>query len=340
MEQNMMLARAERPLLDPKLQDEPARQAALERYDVLDTPPEEPFERITALVKTVLGVPISTISLIDTDRQWFKSQIGLDFTQSSRDSSFCTQTIRTHEPLLIPDTHADPRFAENPAVVGPPFIGSYLGVPLQTPDGYNIGSLCAMDHVARSFNPHQIEMLKSFAGIVVDELELRNLARLDQLTGAISRRSFLEEASRAIARLSRYDRPAALIMFDIDHFKLINDSYGHPAGDAVLSAVGATCQSLIRNSDSFGRLGGEEFAILLPDTGRTNARAAAERCREALAQMPIPGRPEIHITASFGIATLTPNTTIEQWLAAADAALYAAKHNGRNQCQVAGVDVK
>ena len=336
----MILAGAERPPTDPKLHDETARQAALDRYDVLDTPPEEPFDRITALVRTVLDVPISTVSLIDRDRHWFKAQTGLDFNESSRDISFCTQTIRTHEPLVIPDTRADPRFASNPAVIGPPSIGSYVGVPLQTPDGYNIGSLCAMDHVARNFTPHQIDMLKSFAGIVVDELELRSLARLDQLTGAISRRGFLEEAGRAIARLSRYDSPAALIMFDIDHFKLINDSYGHPSGDAVLSAVGACCRSLIRECDSFGRLGGEEFAILLPDTGRTNARAAAERCREALALMPIPGHPEIHITASFGVATLTPNATLEQWLAAADAALYAAKRNGRNQCQVAGIDLK
>jgi diguanylate cyclase (GGDEF)-like protein len=236
--------------------------------------------------------------------------------------------------LVVPNAQADERFARNPAVTNPPHIRSYLGVPLETPDGYNIGALCAIDLVPREFTSREIEMLKSFASIVVDELELRDLARLDHLTGALSRRTFLEEAGQAIRRLKRYDRPASIVMFDIDHFKLINDKYGHPAGDAVLRAVGGACSSLARDGDSFGRLGGEEFAFLLPDTA-TGGFAAAERFRKMLSTLATASYPSIRITASFGIASLTPDMTVERWIVAADTALYAAKHGGRNQSRLA-----
>ena len=322
---------------DPKLTDEAARLAALRRYEVLDTEPEAPFDKITALVRSVLGLPISIISLIDAKRQWLTSVLGPLPKEMPREFSFCAHTIRTRAPLVICNALADKRFAQNPAVIGSPYIRGYLGVPLETPDGYNIGALCAIDVVPREFSPQEIETLKSFAAIAVDELELRNLARLDQLTGAVTRRSFLEEVGQAIGRLKRYDHQSSIIMFDIDHFKRINDSYGHSAGDAVLRAVGAACNALSRDCDSFGRLGGEEFAVLLPDTAN-GALAAAERYRETLATLVIPGYPALSITASFGIASLIPGANTEQWIAMADDALYAAKRGGRNQCRVAGLE--
>ena len=319
---------------DPKLTDEIARLAALRRYEVLDTEPEAPFDKITALVRTVLGVPISIISLIDAKRQWLKSVLGPLPQEMPRELSFCAHTIRARAPLMICDALADKRFAQNPAVTGSPYIRGYLGVPLETPDGYNIGALCAIDVAPREFSSQDIETLKSFAAIVVDELELRNLARLDQLTGAVTRRAFLEEVGQAIGRFKRYGHPSSIIMFDIDHFKRINDSYGHSAGDAVLRAVGAACNALSRDCDNFGRLGGEEFGVLLPDTA-DGVLTAAERYRETLATLVIPGYPALRITASFGIASLTPGADREQLLAKADAALYAAKRGGRNQCRVA-----
>ena len=322
---------------DQKLADEGGRIAALKRSEILDTPPEAPFERITALVKAVMNVPMATISLVDSDRQWFKSSVGMEAAETARDISFCTHTIQRREPMIIPDASLDPRFARSPLVLGPPFIASYVGVPLATPDGYNLGALCAIDTKPRSYSAAQIEVLKSFAAIVMDEIELRRLAQFDQLTGAVTRRWFCMEQDKAVARLLRSRQPSTLIMLDIDHFKHVNDTYGHPAGDLVLHAVGVSLAGQIRTNDVLGRIGGEEFAILLADAELEAAEQAAERFRQTLERMVVPHDPPLRITASFGIAALgrdCPNAQL--WMKKADHSLYAAKRAGRNRCCTAG----
>lgn len=154
---------------DHQLFDEPSRIAALERYEILDTPAEAAFDRITSLVRKLLGVPISAVSLIDRDRQWFKSHPGLDESETPRGIAFCDHAIRSRDPLVVPDASRDARFRDNPLVTGDPNIASYAGVPLETPDGYNIGTLCAIDVRARSFDPAQIEILRDLAGLVVEQ---------------------------------------------------------------------------------------------------------------------------------------------------------------------------
>ncbi|KKW93121.1 sensor domain-containing diguanylate cyclase [Sphingobium chungbukense] len=326
-------------MLDPKLTDEPARLAALERYEVLDTPREPSFDRITDLVRSILGVPISAVSLVDADRQWFKSLVGLDDKETSRDVAFCNHTIRQRAPMVITDAREDARFCDNPLVTSDPNIRSYAGIPLETPDGYNIGSLCAIDTVPRQFDPGQIAILQNLAALVVEQLELRRIAERDHLTGALTRRAFLSEMNRAIALFERHDRPASLLLFDIDHFKRINDTHGHPAGDQVIRGIARLCTSLQRPSDSLGRLGGEEFGILLPETAEEDAARAAQRFCDAIAATEIPGTPPLHVTVSFGVAELRGDwPTSESWLAVADMALYEAKRSGRNRIAIARHD--
>jgi diguanylate cyclase (GGDEF)-like protein len=322
-----------------KLLDETARMAALRRYDVLDTSAEAPFDKITNLVRAVLGVPISAVSLIDNDRQWFKSHPGLDVSETDRQVAFCDHTIRGREPMIVADASIDMRFRDNPLVTGDPNIGSYAGVPLQTPDGYNIGSLCAIDTCPREFDTAQIEILKGLAALVVDQLELRRIAERDHLTGALTRRALIAEMDKAIALHGRHQRPSGLILIDIDHFKAINDTHGHPVGDSVIRAVAECFARMKRPTDAFGRIGGEEFALLLPETVEAEAVKAAERYRQALADIRIPGNPPFGITASFGVAALSRDrASSEAWLAHADAGLYDAKRSGRNRvCLAAGL---
>ena len=218
-------------------------------------------------------------------------------------------------------------------MVGPPHIRSYVGIPLQTPDGYNIGSLCAMDVVERSFRPKDIAVLKSFAAVVCNELELRMIANVDQLTGALTRRSFIEQAELELERTRRHSRPAALVLFDLDHFKSVNDTFGHAGGDKVLQQVGMIAEMALRPSDRLGRIGGEEFALLLPETDSDQAIVVAERLRQMIASnaVEMDDARAAHASASFGIAALEREMgSVPAWMDAADLMLYQAKTAGRN----------
>jgi diguanylate cyclase (GGDEF)-like protein len=272
------------------------------------------------------------VSLIDDDRQWFKSHPGLCVSETARDIAFCDHTIRGRDPMVVADASIDARFRNNPLVTGDPSIASYAGVPLETPDGYNIGSLCAIDTRPREFDAGQIEILKGLAALVVDQLELRRIAERDHLTAALTRRALIAELDKAIALHARHRRPAALVLIDIDHFKSINDTYGHAVGDRVIRAVADCFAHMKRPADAFGRIGGEEFALLLPETAEADAVLAAERYRLALADIRIAADPSFGITASFGVSALSlACADSETWLAHADGGLYAAKRSGRNR---------
>lgn len=320
---------------DLMLRDEEGRIAALGRLNVLDTAPEEPFEKIVNLVRTILRVPMATVTLVDRDRQWFKAHRGVPAQQTARSVSFCTHTIQQREPLIVEDALLDARFADSPLVRDDPHIRSYAGIPLHTPDGFNVGALCAIDTQPRMFSAAEIAILTNFANIVCDELELRLIAQRDHLTGALTRRGFIEQAEKELARHARHGRPSSLVMLDVDHFKAVNDNHGHPAGDQVLRQIAELCSATMRPSDSFGRVGGEEFALLLPEVAPEEALAAAERFRMLIETHPfeITGGRALRITASLGIAPLAPSvTSVDAWLAAADMWLYRAKNGGRNRC--------
>ena len=163
--------------------------------------------------------------------------------------------------------------------------------------------------------------------------ELQRQVRTDSLTGLANRRSFQERAESEFARSRRHGTPLAMVSIDIDHFKQINDRYGHPVGDLVLRDFAVCCQQVLREEDVCARTGGEEFCLLLPETGRDDAVAIAERIRAMTAACrPCPEHPELHITASFGVAAMTQtDPQFGALFARADRALYAAKEQGRNR---------
>lgn len=166
---------------------------------------------------------------------------------------------------------------------------------------------------------------------------LENMANTDSLTGLSNRQAFLHRAEKEFARARRYARPLSVVMIDVDHFKSINDRYGHAVGDQVLRQVSAICQYSLRGSDLLGRIGGEEFVLLLPDTPQANAIYVAERMREQLAKTPIDiDGVIITTTASFGVASLSDtDVNFNGILERADEAMYHAKHDGRNKVKSA-----
>lgn len=147
------------------------------QYEVLDTVPEELFDDLTELAARICEAPIALISLVDEKRQWFKSKVGTDVKETSRDVSFCAHAIKQSELFIVPDAAQDPRFAHNPLVTSDPKIRFYAGAPLITPDGYALGTLCIIDKVPRDLRPDQKQALVILARHVVSQLELRRRSR-------------------------------------------------------------------------------------------------------------------------------------------------------------------
>lgn len=313
---------------------EQARLCALDRYDVLDTTPEEAFDRVTRLVRSIFDVPISAITLVDGHRQWFKSRQGLEATETGLAPSLCHKVVLQGAPLIVENARTDPRVRTNPCVDCESGLGFYAGIPLRTSDGHDLGALCAADTKPRSFGPREVEILSDLACIVMSELELRALARTDALTGTLSRRAFRDEAGRALSLAQRHGQELSCLMLDVDHFKRINDAHGHAVGDSVLIAIVAACRANLRVSDLVGRLGGEEFAVLLQRTGLAGAHEVAEKLRASVARLHVPvGQETVSVTASFGISAIDRSVgDLDTLLQRSDAALYEAKADGRNRC--------
>ncbi len=346
---------------------EKERLAALDACRILDTPDEQRFDDLTLLAAKLAGVPISLVSLVDKDRQWFKSRVGVDATETPRDQAFCAHAIlNPTSPLVVPDATRDRRFADNPLVTDKPGIRFYAGVPLLDDDQMPLGTLCVIDTVPRVISQANLEMLDALARQASAQLQLTRLARelhernrlqerdykcmveyksrleesvvelerlstTDTLTGLYNRRAFNQHLVMEFDRSRRYGSPMALVMMDIDHFKHINDRYGHPTGDEVLEQMGGVLRAAERISDLPSRFGGEEFALLLPNTDAEAAHHMAERLRTTVESRAWPCAP---VTVSIGVTSRREDDTHQSLLSRGDRALYAAKAAGRNCCVV------
>lgn len=313
--------------------DEDERLSVLQSYDILDTAPDEAFDRITRLASGILKTPIALVSLVDKDRQWFKSRHGIDAEETSREVAFCGHAILGKDVLVVPDATNDPRFRDNPLVLDDPKIRFYAGAPLRTRSGHNLGTLCVIDTAPKDLDHFQRLLLQDLAAIVIDEMELRRLASTDPLTGALNRRHFMELAERELRGAKRYGYPLTVALLDVDRFKSINDGYGHSVGDAVLKELTAFCQQQIREHDIFGRYGGEEFIMVLPYADLAAAGTVLERLRVRVAGMRLPVGPEgLGFTISIGASQVRPDDDgLRFALDRADRALYGAKTAGRDR---------
>jgi diguanylate cyclase (GGDEF)-like protein len=312
------------------------RLEALERYGLEDSYTDDALDRITRLVTTALGVRSSAISVIGKDTQWLMSTHGLTRCASPRCDSFCSHVVALDRHVGVADTRRDVRFAGNPLVTGEPDIRFYLGVPLRAAEGFVVGALCAVDDRPQEIQQRHVEILTDLAALVMDRIELHLAAAMDGLTGALRHNAFLSEAGRDFQRAARGGQPLSCLMIDADHFKSVNDRFGHAKGDQVLALIGGICKSQIRAGDYMGRVGGEEFCVVLPGATAATALAIAERLRAEVhvASQQAPDLPAVSV--SIGISALQPgDTAVSDVMARADRALYEAKHAGRNCCRSA-----
>ena len=315
--------------------DEARRLTALHATRLLGSQPEESFDRITRMATRLLGMPMATVSLIDKDIQWFKSRCGIDVSQTGRDVSFCAHAILDHEPLVIPDARLDPRFADNPLVLGPPHVRFYAGVQLYSIDRMPLGTLCVLDRVPRMLSADELDILRDLARLVEQMIHHRQLASAaqslhshvyiapgadnaelsaaagqvefllthDVLTGLANRQALVRAIGQNLAGWGKDQVQTLVATVNLDRFKRLNELLGHHAGDKALVAITWSLQNLLRPGDMLARAGNDEFVLLLPGLGDDSV--ARDRLRQLMQavnrELRTPGG-TIPLTCSIGYA--------------------------------------
>ena len=307
--------------------NEKQRLQALRSTELLDTSPEERFDRLTRMAKRVFGVSIALVSLVDENRQWFKSKVGLDASETGRDISFCGHAILGNDIFVIEDALQDERFADNPLVTGPPNIRFYAGVPLRYLDGNKLGTLCIIDQNPRVLDQEDRDMLSDLAEMAESELAAIQLATIDDLTKISNRRGFISLAQNSISLCARQGAPVSLVYLDLDRFKPINDQFGHAEGDHALVAFAELMRKSFRDSDVFARIGGDEFAILLTNTEEGLADEIVARFRSLVEAYNAHTQRGYDITFSAGVVSMKPDrdSSVDDLLREADVHMYEKK---------------
>lgn len=310
---------------------EQTRLDALRSLNILDSNPEERFDRLTRLAKRLFGVPIALVSLVDADRQWFKSCVGLKATETPRDVSFCGHAILQDDIFLIPDASVDERFSDNPLVTENPHVRFYAGCPLAVPNGSKLGTLCIIDVVPRDLSPDDLSLLRDLARMAEQELAAVQLATMDELTLLSNRRGFIALAQHAINICKRVGKPASLLFIDMDRFKEVNDRFGHAEGDRALRSFASALKNTFRDSDVIGRLGGDEFVVLLTDASPQASVEALTRLQSSIDSLNQDSQRGYELLFSVGQLSYEQqrHASIDDLLRDADALMYERKRAKR-----------
>ncbi|WOI51994.1 sensor domain-containing diguanylate cyclase [Parvularcula sp. LCG005] len=330
----------------------------LQRYKILDGSKEYDTSHIPRTVSLVFDMPMVIVALNERYRKWFKSSCNMTDEQHDILQGFCAHAQLSDAAFCVEDARDEEYFAREEAVQGDPNVVFFAGAPLRNPDGIRFGTLCLIDQRPRTLDAMQMNILNSFAAMLSQDICLRSagryaladlietekdksdlygLAMTDSLTGALNRRAFFRFSEREMSRTRRYNLDMCVMMLDIDFFKKVNDVHGHNAGDMVLSKFVKTLIDTVRDEDLVGRLGGEEFAIVIPETSKERAGALADRIRNNVKAMRFNGDGgNFSISVSIGISEPAINETdIDPSLERADKALYEAKRAGRDRVVLA-----
>lgn len=307
--------------------NEAERLHALKTLRVLDTSHEERFDRVTRMAKRMFGVSISLVSLIDEDRQWFKSKQGIKVAEMSRDISFCGHAINQDGLFIVPDARVDIRFYDNPLVTETPKIRFYAGYPLKIRDGVNIGTLCLLDQQPKEMGEEDQLLLKDLGAMIEQEIKSIQLATLDELTLISNRRGFLTLVEHSVKMCKRKQIPMSFLLFDLNKFKMINDGYGHHEGDFVLIQFAQIMLNVFRASDVIGRLGGDEFVAMLSDSNEHNSSEILARFALAVEEFNTTMNKPYTIEYSVGLKHFEheTNKSAEDMIQEADAEMYKHK---------------
>jgi len=317
-------------MIKPEISNNEAeRLHALRTLNILDTSHEERFDRVTRMAKRMFNVSISLVSLVDEDRQWFKSAQGLEATETPRDISFCGHAINQEGLFIIPDAIKDERFFDNPLVTEAPNIRFYAGYTLNIREGLNIGTLCLIDENPRVMDEEDQQLFKDLGAMIEQEIKSIQLATLDELTLISNRRGFLTLADHNLKLCRRKQVAMTFLLFDLNKFKAINDTHGHHEGDFVLTKFAQLMLDTFRDIDVIGRLGGDEFVAMLTDSDKENTDKILTRFAVAIDQANATMNKPYIIEYSVGQEHFQYDTekSAEEMIKEADAAMYKDKKN-------------
>lgn len=328
--------------------------ASLNSLDPFYTPLEERFERITRLARRALNVPMAAITVVQGDRQWFKSVSGWQVTELPMSKSLCAEVIREGKQIIVPDTRHDLYTMSNPVVCGKPKIRFYAGFPIRDSERNTVGTFCVMDLKPREPDPDfamtladlgdmaqrelfTVELNDAHSALVSKLGKARRQAMFDPLTRLWNRRGATDLLNAALREAVKHDDSVGVCLADIDCFKQVNDQFGHQVGDQVLRRVAASIVASVRPQDIVCRYGGEEFLIVVHGIDEKGCVAIGERICAGMRGLPIQTRDgSVPVTISIGIAMRQPgdSASSEYLIGLADAALYESKRQGRDRVTV------
>ncbi len=328
----------------------PSEQAGVDS-DAID----QQIERIRRIGKRIFDVADCVIVIDDKSGSLLQG----DQSRTSIGEAFCYSLPQPTESRIVQDTLNDSFLKQHRSVVGAPLIRFYATHPIHNQDHAIIGSINLIDFTPRAFNAADRKMFADLAALVDREVHfrlinasqidlqkknksLRRKSLIDPMLGIWNRGAIMRILTIEAIRCDKIGVPISLIVADLDYFKKINDTYGHPAGDAVLVNVASKLRNCIRPQEALGRYGGEEFLVVLPGSSHATAMSVAERMRREVSASPVMvGSATFNLTISGGIAStdLFPSATTEELISRADIALYAAKDAGRNRVVQATPDL-
>jgi len=344
----------------PKFEEQ--KSEILQRYQILSEDQSAGPLCVADSIALALRTPFVIAALNRRYRQWYLCEHRTDGYSSTDLQTYFARMHLSQTRFDVADIGEEAFFSSNTQGLEIPEFKSMAGVPLTDPNGKRFGTLCIADTEIRQMTDADLALLSSFGRLVSNDICVRSAARyavrdlielehekcdlfelatIDPLTKALNRRAFMRFSERELARFKRDNSHLSALMLDIDHFKQVNDVHGHAAGDKVLSKMVSIASSVLRQEDLIGRLGGEEFAIVLVDSNAEAAARVADRIRLAIKQVKFPSETgPFNVSVSIGVSEPFYNeASINDALERADAALYRAKRNGRDRVELATENV-
>lgn len=287
--------------------EEQRRLASLHSLHLLDTPAETRFDRITSLAQRLFKMPMALITLVDRERQWFKSSAGMPGSETPRSESFCTHAIQDNRVMVVEDATRDGRVQNLKAVTGPDHIRFYAGYPLQAPDGSRLGTLCILDTQPHALEDHQLDILQTLGQMVEMEMAGDAETTLDSVTGVFTRPAFEYRAHPFLELARRLNTGVALLLFKLQGYNKAPDQQAISEGDqGVLARFAELLGQTFRHSDLVGRYSDDEFALLVLESEDYRLDRLAERLNRALSRIEAEVDQPLKLDVCIGQAVMLP----------------------------------